>query len=204
MRRILAVAFLLEAVSPLFAQAPEPLVYPQPGSDIPGSFTSYIATGKRKGKYHCLVTEHDLNPVVMIVVRGTELTRPLRELLIKVDNAIDKNPNERLAGFAVFLTDKLTDLAQEKKVPDDFDIRDELETKLGDIQKDAGLKHLTLALNLKDKLKDYKVDDQVEVAVLLYHRFQTESLHLMTREQLTDAKVKEILGEIATKLGARR
>ena len=62
-----------------------------------------MATGKKKGKYQCLITEHELNPTVMVLVRGAEVTEPLKYLLVKLNNAIDRNSNTRLAGFAISL-----------------------------------------------------------------------------------------------------
>src|SRR4051812_4973571 len=105
MRRTLLAALLLVIASLTFAQddkPPPPAIYPQAGSDIPGPFTSYMVTGRRKTKFHCLVTEHALNPVVMVVMRGTELTPVRKYFLEKLDTAVHLNPNTRLAGFVVF------------------------------------------------------------------------------------------------------
>src|SRR5205085_10704865 len=88
--------------------------FPQQGSNIPGPFSPYNVTGKKRGHYHCLVSEYDLNPVVMVVVRGVEdKDGGLRQLLVKLDNLADKNPNTRLASFAVFVTGTVKDLARE-------------------------------------------------------------------------------------------
>src|SRR5205823_5744957 len=101
MRRILFPVLLLVIVSTASAQEKKTPVFPEPGSDIPGPFHTYNASGKKKGRFHCLVSEHELNPVVMVIVRGTEVSVPLRYLLVKLDNAIKNNPNSRLSGFAV-------------------------------------------------------------------------------------------------------
>jgi hypothetical protein len=138
----------------------------------------------------------------MVVVRGTEITEPLKFLLVKFDAAVEKNPNTRLASFAIFLTDQVKEIAA--KDGDDDDKREELEKKLEDVQRDAGLKRVTLALATKKMLEKYQIADTAEVVVLLYHRYRVVSHHSLTREQLTEEKAKEILGEVAEKLGARR
>ena len=203
MRRLLTAVLVLVFSSSAFAQAgkgdPPPPVFPQIGSDIPGPFSPYNATGKRKGRFHCLITQHELNPAAMIIVRGVEMTDPLKYLLVKLDAAVEKNPNTRLGGFAVFVTDKSKNL-----VRDEENLVEGLEKQLEDIQRDAALKHVTLALDLKDKLERYKFDDTADVIVVLYNRCKTVSFHSMTRDQLTEAKAKEILGEVAEKLGAKR
>ncbi len=200
MRRILLAALVLIFSSFTFAQADkdDPPTYPQAGSDVPGPFTSYMVTGKRKGKFHCLVTEHDLNPVVMVVARGTELTPARKRLLEKLDTAVHLNPNTRLAGFVVFVTDKLKDFAR------DDDIRDDLEKQILDVQKDANLKYLSLALTTKPQLQKYKIDDQADVFVLFYNRYRIIAAYTFTKDQLTEEKTREILNEVATSLGGRK
>lgn len=175
------------------ARGPE---YPQPGSDLPGPFHAYNVTGKKKGTFHCLVSRHDLNPVVMVVVRGTKLTDELKYLLTKIDNAVDKNFRSRLAAFVVFLPENVKDVARED------DAREKIEAELEDQLKE--LKHVTVAFDAREKLGKYKIDDQAEAFVLLYNQYRVVSAHSLTKDQLTMDKVKAILGEVAEKLGARR
>jgi hypothetical protein len=166
---LLGVLLLGLAGPPALAQSGKPPPFPQVGSDLPGPFFSYMATGKKKGKFHCLLTEHELNPTVMVLVRGAETTDPLKYLLVKLDNAIDRNPNTRLAGFAIFLSDGIKDLAGKDK--DDDEAREEMEKKLEDIARDAGLKYVTLAIDLKERLERYKVGE-LDVVVILYNRYR--------------------------------
>src|SRR5437762_908713 len=71
------------------------------GDDLPGSFNPYNATGLRKGKYHCLISQHGLNPMVLIFVRTLDLGNAFKDLLRKIDSAIDKNPGIGLGGLVV-------------------------------------------------------------------------------------------------------
>jgi hypothetical protein len=212
--------------------------YPQPGSDIPGPFTVYNVTGPFKGEYHCPVCEHGLDPVVMIVVKGTELAdekaqKNLDYLITKLDNAVQKNTNIRLASFVVFLSDQLQDLARDDDVREDLarkltdrfpsvaktDVaRDAVKAKLKEGQL-ANLdvtavenalreinreKHVTLALDKQGKLPRYQIGDKTDVFILLYNKYRVVSVHQLSKEQLTEEKAKEILGEVAEKLGAKR
>jgi len=203
--RYYLVAILMTAL----AQPAKAPVFPEAGSDLPGPFYSFMATGKKKGKYHCLVTEHDLNPVVMVMVKGVEITEPLKYLLVKLDNAVDRNPNSRLASFFIFHSDKLKNLARDDILgnPEGEEpkrkIREEMEKKIEDIARDANLKHITLALDITDRLLKYKADT-ADVVVLLYNRYRVVSFHALKKDALTEAKAKEILGEVAKDLGARR
>src|SRR3954471_23723981 len=136
MRSLLSVLLLCLAGPPAPAQSGTPPPFPQVGSDLPGPFYSYMATGKKKGKYQCLITEHELNPTVMVLVRAAEMTEPLKYLLVKLNNAIDRNSNSRLAGFAIFLSDQIKDLAGADGRDDEE--REAMEKKLEDIARDAG------------------------------------------------------------------
>jgi len=180
----------------------------KPGSDIPGPFHVYNVTGKKKGHYHCLISEFGLNPVVMIVVRGVEEKNDgLRQLLKKLDNLIDKNPNTRMAGFVVFLSGTLKDVAR------DDDQREKLSKKVEDLFKaGSGLQHLVLALDTPKKLAKWPLDKDADIIVVLYNEYRTVAVHNLTWEQLKpppgkealSEKVKEILDEVRRKFGANR
>lgn len=172
--------------------------FPAKDSDIPGPFTTYVASGeKKKGKFHCLVTEFDLNPVVMVMVRGTEMSDVLKSLLRKVELAIELNPNSRLSSFFVFHTDKSKDLAR------DDDIREGLEKEIESINREPPLKHVVLALDVTERLRNYKADT-ADVVVLLYNRYRVVALHAMKMDDVTEEKRNQILREIAEGLGAAR
>jgi hypothetical protein len=246
MRRCLWIFLLLPMTVTADQKAPP---YPEPGSDIPGPFQTYNVTGRKKDKFHCLVTELDLNPVIMVVVRGVEVkdNEGLKYFLLKLDSAIQKNLAIRLGGFAVFLNDKLKDVAAEddlraeleKKLREQFsdlakfdDKREELEKTIEALKKDPEAamaaemltaeqveekiaklerelqviyrtRRLTLALDAKSKLDRFKLDDQAEVIILIYNKYRVVALHNLTREQLTQAKARELLQQARMQLGAR-
>ena len=62
---------------------------PQPGQEIPGPFQPFNATGKRQGKFHCLVCEHGLDPTVMIFAPAAEPGAPFLKLLGSYPAALD-------------------------------------------------------------------------------------------------------------------
>lgn len=186
---------------------------PRKGANIPGPFTVYNVTGpgieskdKLTNRYRSPVTENGLNPVVMVVVRGIEVKQPgLKALLVKLDNAVDKNPNTRLASFVVFLSNTLKDVAK-----DDTE-REALEPKVEDIARQPLLKHLTLCLDAPARLAAWKLDPDADVVVILYKDLRTVDVHNLKWEQLMvkepgdlPAKVKEVLDEVRKEFGATR
>jgi hypothetical protein len=168
------------------------------GNNLPGPFHPFNATGPRKGNFHCLVSEYDLEPVVMIVARNLELSEPFKGLLQQLDNAIAKNPAVRLRGFVVFLRDDLPDVVQND------DKREELASKLEDAAKGLDLKHVVLCLDSKSDLEKYALDEGAAATVVLYHKLKVVAHESLSREELTTAKVQEIMTQVADRLGARR
>ena len=64
----------------------------QVGKNLPGPFHPYNVTGPHKQHFHCLVSEHDVDPMVMIFHKNVDFADPLANLLKKIDSAIDKIP----------------------------------------------------------------------------------------------------------------
>src|SRR5262249_3733054 len=108
--------------------------FPKVDSDIPGPFHTYNVTGRKRDRYHCLVSENGLNPVVMVVVRGVQVNDPLKYLLTQLDDAAKRPstlaqlaPEDRreklekglrqlqLGAFVVVVTDNLKDVARDDK-----------------------------------------------------------------------------------------
>jgi hypothetical protein len=189
--------------------------------DLPGPFQCYNITGKAvdrvnkevrkfkkeddknrepdKGTFHCLVSEHGLNPVVMVLVQGTEPSEALLTLLKKLDTAVEKNQNARLASFVVFLTDKITNLAEMD------DQRDEVVAALEAKTKAAELKNVAVALDVLPKIKElYKLQDQAEVTVLIYNKLKVLSTHAFRKDELNDEGVQKIIAALGAHLAAIR
>jgi hypothetical protein len=206
-RSVLSVLILGGALA--FAQPnPKPPApsFPKVGSDIPGPFHVYNVTGKKKGNYHCLVSEFGLNPVVMVVVRGVEdKDDGLQKLLVKLDDLVGRNPNTRMAAFTVFLSNTLKDTAREDKQ------REDLVKKIEDLFKTGtGVNHMVLGLDAPKKLEKWPLEKSADVIVILYNNYRTVAVHNLTWEQLKakegtlSEKVKEVLDDVRQKFGATR
>src|SRR2546421_496215 len=122
----------------------------------------------------------------MVVVRGVEDKDGLGDLLKKLDNLIDKNPNTRLAGFAVFLSSTLKDVARED------DQREKLTKKVEDLFKVGGVKHIVLALDTPKKLVKWPLDKEADVIVVLYNEYRTLAVHNLTWDQLKPSEMDKL------------
>ncbi len=169
-----------------------------PGTDLPGPFHPFNVTGPYANHFHCPVSDHNLGPGVLIFAHDLAVAPPLRKLLSGLDAAIDKNPAVRLAGTATFLSDDLPNVVE------DDDKRDELKAKVQETANSLALKHVVLCLDSRPDVAKYLRAENVAVTVVLYKKFQIVASHVLRRDQLTDAAVEQILGEVASQLGARK
>jgi hypothetical protein len=109
MRRILIGFTLLIPVLTLSAAEPDakdkdktkaPL---RVGGNLPGAFHPYNLTGKYDGRYHCPISEQDLDPTVLLFTRDIEPTPALEQLIVDLGVAARKNRDTRLTIVVVFL-----------------------------------------------------------------------------------------------------
>jgi hypothetical protein len=173
----------------------------QEGANVPASFHPYNVTGPRKGHYHCPVTEYDLDPVVLIFVRGLDLTDPTRDLLRRVEQAVEANRASRLRGVVVFLSDELPEVAGASNETQDK--LDELAQKAEDLAKGLGLKDVLVCLGGKGVGEKYSLDPAAPLTVVLYRKLRILHSETVPRDQLNAAKFKQLIDRVAKEFGTK-
>ncbi len=186
-----------DALAPTMDDAPL-----QAGKDLPGAFHPYNVTGPHKQHFHCHISEHGLDPMVMIFHKNVEVGDPLANLLTKLDTAIDKNPGVRLGAFVVFLPDDLPEVVGSDDKNDDA--RNELEKKLEQVGADKKLKHVVLCLDSKTDVEKYNLSDTNLVTVVLYKKFKIAAVFALPQSEFNDGAIDKIMAAVADKLGAKR
>ncbi len=159
---------------------------PQAGELISGTFSPLNINGKFAGRYHCLVCQHDLNPVVMVFAREpegkdqalSELLKKLDEagLLKKLDQAMDNHQAAFLGCFVVFLSPAAKSSANNDKEENTGKLIDEAtarEALLERLKSRAdNLKNVVLAAFPNQGPKGYKINEKAEVTVIFYNRYK--------------------------------
>ena len=144
------------------------------GTDLPGPFHPFNINGPAKDRFHCVVSQQGLDPMVLVFVRDLQITEPLKDLLRRLDAACVKNPNVRLACAAVFLSDDLT-----RPVEMD-DLREELASKLRDLADELKLKQVVLCVDGLADVEKYDLDrEKAAYTVVLFRKLKvvaTESI----------------------------
>jgi len=182
----------------------------KPGSNLPGPFHPYNVTGPHKHRFHDPVSDHGLEPMVLIFHKNVDFSDPLPNLVKRIDDAIDKNPDKRLGAFVTFLPDDLPDVAGSKddKNQDtnskNDDARLEMEKKIEQNGSDMKLRHVALGLDHKSDVAKYKLSDDAVVTVVLYTKLKVAAVYALLKSDFTNAAVDKILADVADKLGAKR
>jgi hypothetical protein len=168
----------------------------KPGSNLPGIFLPYNATGVHRGRFHCLISDYGLEPVVMVVVRDLEASEALKDLLKQLDDRIAKNPAARLHAFVVFLTDDKTNVLS------DDDKRDELATRIENMANGLMLKNVVVCLDSPKDVEKFALEDAWATAVL-YNKFRVVAVQPVPK---TDGKaeVDKIMADVGEKLKASK
>jgi hypothetical protein len=153
-----------------------------------------------RGKFHCLVTEYDLNPVVLLVARKLNDSEGFRDLLKKIDAAIDKNRLSRLRAFVVFLEKDMNVVTEDEK-------REQLEKDIQKVADDLGLKNVVLTLAGSKDLAKYDLDDAAALTAILYRTLRIRGSHTFERDDLEkadSAAVKALMTDVSDKLLPKR
>lgn len=172
-------------------------------STVPGSFQSWMVTGKHQGRFHSPVCEFGLHPMVLIFARDPiETDKAFGDLLKKLDQSIVKHPGLDSGASAILLTNWGFRAAVEaggdefgKKLALASMAKDELEEKLRRLKKDKELDRVTLGLVNEEKVQDYKLDDKAVVTVLLCNEQAILSRHDLPKEKLTEPEAGKIANE---------
>src|SRR5262245_40989273 len=150
-----------------------------------------------KGSFHCPVSEHGLDPLVLVFVKGTDPSPGLLQLLQKLDEAVTRHERERLACAVVFLDSGIMDVAR------DHDKRtaaaDALEPKLNP------LKNLTASVDAYEGVqKQYKLNPEADVTVIMHDRLKVISARALLNAGLDDKGIEAVLKDVDALLDASK
>jgi hypothetical protein len=182
------------------------------GQDLPGPFHPYCVTGpyiarlqqaqeneKVQGRFHCPISAHGLDPLVLLFAKNLRISDPFKDLLVRLDAAVEKNPRVRLAVTVVFVPGELTDVVTMD------DKREELAEQLRSLAAALKLKNVSLCLDSKSDVERYDLDRQeAAYTLVLARRYVVLATEAIARDQLTAEKVDQVMKLVAEKLGASR
>jgi len=160
------------------AEAAEPIKSGlQPGEKITTIFEPVNITGEHAGEPYCLICENGLSPVAMLFAR--DVSEPLLNLLGKLDEATDKNRDQEMGSFVVFLNES-----------------DGLRKQLAAAAKQRGLKRIVLSTYAPAGPDGFHVAADADLTVVLYREHEVKANYAFRRGELTAAGSEKILGDL--------
>ncbi len=218
--RCLMILLLLPVLCLAAQRTSDPLA---PGNNLPGTFHAYninmvvpppttvveepksarpriqLAPYSTKFKYHCLISEFDLDPSVLLLVRGTEANDALKDFLRKLDRVIDDNRRfVRLRVALVFVPNDLNNVIEEDGK------REMLAKQLEAFVEDLKLRNIAVALAAKSDLAKYQLDDSTAMTAILYSKLKILATHRWTADILDEAAMNRLAADIKAKLGVKK
>ena len=118
----------------------------------------------------------------MVSIFAREITDDLTSLVKKLDEKIDKNKDEKLSGFVVFLTDDA----------------DAIEPKLKELVEKEKIKNIPLTVyDGTAGPESYKIDDKAEVTVMMWKEFKVKSNHAYTKDEFDSKKIESVVKDVS-------
>jgi hypothetical protein len=184
---------------------------PQAGQLVPGSFAPFNLNGPiGKGRYHCLVCDYKLNPVVMVFAReradGKDKT--VSDLLQRLDQALAKDQEGYLKSFVVYLSPAAASSVTDAKITDpdrlvaEAAARDALLDRLA--ARATKLKHVVVSTYPAAGPRGYNLNPKAEVTVILYVKHKVTNNFAFGEGALNEKGIDEILQAVDTLSGKVR
>lgn len=110
------------------------------------------------GKENCIVCQYGSKPVALVFARST--SKPVAELVKKLDATVAKAGQEKMGAAVIFLSSD-----------------DNIKETVAAMQKDAGVKNVSLAVDGPKGPEAYKVSKDADVTVIIYHKKKVLANH---------------------------
>lgn len=153
---------------------------PQAGENLPGPFLTLVAYSEEPslvGKKTDFFEQYGQDPAVLIFAR--EITKPLTDLVKKVDAEAANKKSAKLRAIVVIVSDD-----------------DAVETNLKDFGEKHELKNVNLAIMEPAGPKRYKLSKEADVTVVIYKRWKVEANHAFKKGELNEKGVEKILADV--------
>jgi hypothetical protein len=151
---------------------------PQVGDDVPGPFHPLNVTGEKAGEKNCLFCSNGSNPVAMIFARET--SDELTALIKKIDACTEKNKDNKMGSFVVFLSDS-----------------EGLADQLKKLAEKESIKRCVLSIDNPSGPKAYNVSKDADVTVVLYTNRVVKANYAFKKGELKEKDIDVVLGDVS-------
>ena len=196
-----------------FRSGPQPAAPGQPAVKIPQSFEAHIFNGKFADRFHCVVSENDFFPTVLLFAKvpAEGKDAPLKSLLGKLDELIEKyRPMDQypeaanFSAYVVFLDKAAQTSLTKPDVKDPAALVQEaterraLYAKMAEWAKP--LKKVVVAVCVPESVDQFKLNAEAELTVLYYESFNVLENFAFADGKFTEENVAPIITKIDERL----
>lgn len=128
------------------------------------------------GKENCIVCQYGSKPVALVFARNTG--KPVAELVKKLDAAVAKAGQEKMGAAVIFLSSE-----------------DNIKDTVATMQKEIGVKNVSLAVDGPKGPEAYKVSKDADVTVIIYNKKKVLANHAF--DKFDDASVEKVAGSLS-------
>ena len=152
---------------------------PQVGQNV-GAFHPFnvfnAESSELCGKENCIVCQYGSKPVALVFARST--SKSVAELVKKLDATVAKAGQEKMGAAVIFLSSE-----------------DNIKDSVSNMQKDAGVKNVSLAVDGPKGPEAYKVSKDADVTVILYNKKKVVANHSF--DKFDSEGVEKVAGSLS-------
>jgi hypothetical protein len=169
------------------------------GELIPGPFHPLVLNGELVDRYHCPLSDFGARPIVLVMVRGTDVSDGWKANLSALNSFEGKLHDLGMRAMAVFIDDSFKEPLALASIDKRRDLQDKLKALLGSGKEDP-YPNLPVCLDSGDLLTRYPMPQGAEASVLMVKGFRLVDRVDLNPGEATAEKMAEILKTAEGKL----
>lgn len=169
------------------------------GEPIPGPFHPLVLNGELVDRYHCPLSDFGARPIVLVMVRGTEVSDGWKANLAALNTFEGRLHDVGMRAMVVFVDDSFKEPLALSSIDKRRDLQDKMKALLG-TAKDNPYPHIPVCLDSGDLLTRYPMPQGAEASILLVKGFRLADRVDLNAGEGTADKFAEILKTAESKL----
>ena len=183
------------------AQAPlaQPAGVAKVGEAIPGPFHPLVLNGDLADRYHCPLSDFGGRPIVLILVRGTEVSDAWKANLATLNTWQGNLQTLGMRSMVVYVDDSFREPLALASIDKRRDLQSKMKGLLGTTKEDP-YPNFPVCLDSGDLLSRYPMPEGVEASVLLVKGFRVVDRVDLNPGDATGARMEAVLKMAEAKL----
>lgn len=169
------------------------------GEPIPGPFHPLVLNGDLVDRYHCPLSDFGARPIVLVMVRGTEVSDAWKANLAALNAFEGRLHDVGMRAMVVFVDDSFKEPLALAGIDKRRDLQDKMKALLGTAKEDP-YPHIPVCLDSGDLLSRYPMPQGAEASILMVKGFRLADRADLNAGEATPEKFSAILKTAESKL----